>query len=359
MKLEARFKLIKGDFTLNSNLATAISGVTGLFGPSGSGKTTFLRCLAGLERATQGYLRFGDDIWQDEAKNIFLPPHQRPVGVVFQENRLFKHLTVKDNLLFGRKRSKNQKSSISWDGVVQILELEPLLNRHPQGLSGGEQQRVAIGRAILSNPELLIMDEPLASMDQTGSRRILGFISSLQNQLQLPILHVSHDMGEILQLADYLAVMESGEIIATGPISDMMTSLELPLAHRSDASTVLTARVVAHDPSYHLNHLEFGEPAQRLFIANNNLAIGDKVRVRIFARDVSLALDHPSNTSILNLFPAQVVEVAQENPAQYVVKLMVGNSPILARITKKSLQSLSIKKGLSLIAQVKSIALER
>jgi molybdate transport system ATP-binding protein len=359
MKLEARFNLTKGDFTLTSQLSTAISGVTGLFGPSGSGKTTFLRCLAGLERADTGYVHFGDDIWQDDSRGIFLAPHQRPVGVVFQENRLFKHLTVKENLLFGRKRSKTKKASISWDGVVQILELSPLLSRHPQGLSGGEQQRVAIGRAILTNPELLIMDEPLASMDQAGSRRILGYIRSLQNQLQLPILHVSHDMGEILQLADYLAVMERGEIIATGPISDIITSLDLPLAHRTDASTVLTAKVVSHDLAYHLNSLEFGDPAQTLFIANNNLTIGEKVRVRIFARDVSLALDHPSNTSILNLFPAQVAQIARENPAQYMVKLMVGNNPVLARITKKSLETLSIKKGLSLIAQVKSIALER
>ncbi|MBF0194232.1 MAG: molybdenum ABC transporter ATP-binding protein [Magnetococcales bacterium] len=359
MKFEARFNLSKGDFTLTSQLSTSISGVTGLFGTSGSGKTTFLRCLAGLEQNSQGYISVADDIWQDDSKGIFLPPHQRPVGLVFQESRLFEHLNVADNLLFGRQRSKIKNDSISWDVVVEILELGNLLKRYPQGLSGGEQQRVAIGRAILTNPKMLIMDEPLASMDQTGSRRILSFILSLQNQLQIPILHVSHNMGEILQLADFLAIMEQGKIIATGPVGDMITRLDLPLAHRNDASTVLTAKVVNHDPAYHLSTLEFGYPTQTLYIANNNLTIGENVRVRIFARDVSLTLDHPNNTSILNLFTAEVDEISNQNPAQYMVKLMVGNNPILARITKKSLEALAIKKGLSLIAQVKSIALER
>jgi molybdate transport system ATP-binding protein len=357
MKLEARFSLDQGDFNLDSRLSTGISGVTGLFGPSGSGKTTFLRCLAGLHRTTNGYVRFGEQIWQDESKGIFLPPHQRPVGVVFQENRLFDHLNVRENLDFGRRRSKGAESRVSWDEVIEILELAPLLDRQPGGLSGGEKQRVAIGRAILTGPEFLIMDEPLASMDHQGKRRILGFIRRLQSQLRLPILHVSHDMGEILQLADYLALMESGKIVATGPISEIITRLDLSLAHRVDASTVLTTKVSNQDPVYHLSYLSFGNPVQTLSVPNTDLALGETVRIRIFARDVSLTLDYPGKTSILNLFPAEVVEVVPENPAQYMVKLSVCGNHILSRITKKSLNNLGIEKGLPIIIQVKSIAL--
>lgn len=359
MKLEARFSINKGSFSLNSQLTTGISGVTGLFGPSGSGKTTFLRCVAGLERATDGYVGFGDQIWQDEANGIFLPPYQRPVGVIFQESRLFDHLTVKENLNFGRQHCKVAAKQISWEEIIDILELQSLLQRRPAGLSGGEQQRVAIGRAILTGPKLLLMDEPLASMDHPGKMRILGYIRRLQAQLQLPILHVSHDMGEILQLADYLAIMERGQIQASGPINDIITRLDLPLAHRSDASIVLTAQVTAQEPDNFLSVLQFGKPTQQLFVANHSLTIGETVRIRIFARDVSLTLEHPGKTSILNMFSATVEEIMPENPAQYMVKLAVSGKTILSRITKKSLTNLDIKQGVSVIAQVKSVALER
>jgi molybdate transport system ATP-binding protein len=359
MRLEARFSIHRESFHLESQLSMGLTGVTGLFGPSGSGKTTFLRCLVGLERSPQGYLRFGDQVWQDESQELFLPPYRRPVGMIFQESRLFDHLSVRDNLNFGRKRSPKGRRKISWQEVIEILELTPLLNRRPTGLSGGERQRVAIGRAILTSPELLIMDEPLASVDHEGKRRILGFIQQIQSRLKLPILHVSHDMGEIIQLADRLALMDKGKILATGPIHEMITRLDLPLAHRGDAGTVLTTQVTHQDPIYHLNHLSFGTPKQKLLVASNNLSLGETVRIRIFARDVSLALKNPGKTSILNIFPATVEEIIPENPAQYMVKLSLSGSPILARITKKSLETLAIKKGLSLIIQVKSVALER
>ncbi|MBF0453715.1 MAG: molybdenum ABC transporter ATP-binding protein [Magnetococcales bacterium] len=359
MRLEAQLYHQQGAFYLDSQLSADLSGVTGLFGPSGSGKTTLLRCLSGLERAERGVVCFGDQIWQDESKGIFLPPHQRPVGVVFQESRLFDHLTIKENLQFGHQRAKKAQSRVCWDEVIDILELAPLLTRHPQRLSGGEQQRVAIGRTLLTGPQLLIMDEPLASMDHTGKKKILGFIHRVQTHLKLPILHVSHDMGEILQLADYLALMEKGRILATGPIHEMITRLDLPLAHRGDASTLLAAQVTEQELAYHLSHLTFGKPSQQLFIPNTSLSLGEQVRVRIFARDVSLTLEQPKQTSILNHFPAKVVEIMPENPAQSMVKLSVSGSPILSRITKKSLESLGIVEGLSVIAQVKSIALER
>jgi molybdate transport system ATP-binding protein len=358
MKLDVSFSTSYDRFSLDTSLTTSLKGVTGLFGPSGSGKTTFLRCIAGLKRAEKGYVSFGNQVWQDESKGIFIPPHQRPVGVVFQESRLFTHLSVLDNLNFGRKRNPTAVERVSWDEVLEILQLNPLLDRHPASLSGGEQQRVAIGRAILAGPELLLMDEPLASMDHQGKKRILGFIRQLQKRLQLPILHVSHDLEEILQLADYLALLEQGAITASGKITEIISRLDLPLSHRSDASTLVAAQVTKHDPAYHLNHLSFGTPKQTVYIPNTKLTIGEEVRIRIFARDVSLALKQPENSSILNLFPATVVEIAAENPAQFILRLAVSDTIILSRITKKSLENLDIKVGNQIIAQVKSVALD-
>ncbi|MBF0446997.1 MAG: molybdenum ABC transporter ATP-binding protein [Magnetococcales bacterium] len=359
MKLESRFSLTRGHFTLNSQLSIDLTGITGLFGPSGGGKTTYLRCLAGLERATDGYIGFGDQIWQDESNNIFLPPFNRPVGVVFQESRLFHHLTVRENLFFGRSRSKGAEQRVSWQDTLDILELTALLDRLPENLSGGEQQRVAIGRAILTGPKLLIMDEPLASMDHQGKKKILQYILQIHKRLQLPILHVSHDMGEILQLADHLALMDQGRILANGPVSEIITRLDLPLAHQSDASTLLSAQVVHQDPHFHISTLAFGQSRELIQVPSQQLTGSETVRVRIYAKDVSLTLRRPEQTSILNIFSAHVVEIVAENPAQYMVKLSISGTPILSRITKKSLETLQIKAGLSLFVQVKSVALER
>lgn len=362
-KLRCRFRLQRGSFDLAVQMETTLRGITAVFGPSGSGKTSFLRCLMGLERASQGFLHFGHRVWQEEAKEIFVPPFKRSLGVVFQEGRLFDHLTVAGNLDFGWKRHPEARKRISKKEIIDILELDFLLHRYPEALSGGERQRVAMGRALLTAPELLLMDEPLASVDRAGKRRILEYIRQLHQHLKLPVLYVSHDMGEIMQLADDLILMEHGRVLEMGPLGTLATCLDLPLAHTSDAGALIEAEVIGHEEAFHLTRLGFGEGLE-LCVAGRSmkdaapLALGERVRVRIFARDVSLTLDMPQRSSILNVFPAKVVALHPENSAQMMVRLDVSGIPVLALVTTKSCAVLALRSGVSLFAQVKSVALQ-
>lgn len=372
--LQCRFHLQRDTFNLKVHIKTDLRGITAIFGPSGSGKTSFLRCLAGLERAKEGFLSFGNRVWQDEAKHLFVPPFKRPLGMVFQEGRLFDHLTVADNLAFAWQRASVTQERVTKHEIIEILELGFLLHRRPNELSGGERQRVAIGRALLTAPEWLLMDEPLASVDRASKQRILGYIRQLHRHLQRPVLYVSHDMGEIMQLADDLILMENGRILEIGPVSALTTRLDLPLAHAQDASALIETEVIGQEERFHLTRLVFGQGLElripsikqdtkqenrtRAVDSGASLAQGQKVRVRIFARDVSLTRDAPQRTSILNVFPATVVAIHPENPAQRIIKLDVSGIPILALVTTKSCEVLALRPGLSLFAQVKSVALQ-
>lgn len=363
-KLHCRFHLQRGTFNLTVQIDTALHGITAIFGPSGSGKTSFLRCLAGLERAEKGFLHIGNRVWQDEAKQLFVPPFKRYLGMVFQEGRLFEHLTVAGNLEFGWQRAPLARKRIVKNEIIDILELDLLLQRRPCELSGGERQRVAIGRALLMAPEWLLMDEPLASLDSTSKQRILGYIRQLHRHLRLPVLYVSHDMGEIMQLADELILMENGRILDVGPLSTLTTRLDLPPAHALDAGALIETEVIGQEEAFHLTRLVFGQdlelrvPSTKQAGNNVSLVPGEKVRVRILARDVSLALDIQKRTSILNSFPAKVIAIHVENPAQRMIKLDVSGVPILALVTAKSCEVLALKPGLLLFAQVKSVALQ-
>ena len=373
-ELQCQFQLKRGAFNLHINLETALQGITAIFGPSGSGKTSFLRCLAGLERADRGYLRFGQRIWQDETQALFVPPYQRALGVVFQEGRLFDHLTVAGNLAFAWQRVPASRKRFKQQEMIDILEINQLLNHYPDQLSGGERQRVAIGRALLTSPEWLLMDEPLASVDSTSKQRILGYIRQLHHHVKLPVLYVSHDMGEIMQLADNLILMQAGKILEVGPLGRLTTRLDLPLAHALDAGALIEAEVVGQEEAYHLTCLGFGQglqlrvPSSKQVTKDQNGTLlssgakrrqrGEKVRVRILARDVSLTLEKQHKTSILNVFPATVVAIHQENLAQRLVKLDVSGVAILALVTAKSCEVLGLRPGVSLFAQVKSVALQ-
>ena len=360
MRLEVAFRLARGDFLLDVDLRVEATGITAVFGPSGCGKSTLLRCLAGLEHAPGGFVRLGAAVWQDDrGGGRFVPPHRRRLGLIFQDGRLFSHLDVTGNLAFGHRRAASGNRRPGWNDVVEMLELGPLLHRRTHGLSGGERQRVALGRALLTGPEMLLMDEPLASLDEAGKRRILGFIRRLHDTLKLPMLHVSHDMGEIMRLADHLALMDAGRILGFGPVAEMATRLDLPPAHAPDAAALVEAVVVGREAAFHLTHLGFGDDGLFIHVPGMDLAIGERRRLRILARDVSLTLDPPTRTSILNLFPAKVVGIAAENPAQSMVKLDVGGVTVLARVTEKSRVGLGLHPGLKLFAQVKSVALER
>ena len=353
MSIEARFCFNRGGFSLDVDLRAPARGVTALFGPSGCGKTTLLRAIAGLERYRDGVLKVGDMIWQSAGR--FVPPHRRALGYVFQEASLFAHLSVRRNLEYGVKRVPREQRKVALEQAVELLGIAPLLERMPAGLSGGERQRVAIARALAVSPRLLLMDEPLASLDVHRKQEILPYIESLHNELDIPVIYVSHSPDEVARLADYLVLLEAGRVVGEGDIHGMLTRLDSPLAHGSDAESLIEAAVAGHDDTYHLTHLDFA--GGRFTVIRKPLPIGSAVRLRVAARDVSLTLEHQSGTSILNIFPATIDGLIPEGEAQVTVRLMVGGVPMLARVTRKSAAALDLKPGKAVYAQAKSVAL--
>lgn len=353
MSIEACFEVRRAGFRLALELSLPEQGVSVLFGPSGCGKTTLLRAIAGLDVHPQGYLRVGDDIWQDGSR--CLPPHRRALGYVFQEPSLFLHLSVRGNLEYGLRRVPTTERRVEFDQAVALLGLAPLLERRPASLSGGECQRVAIARALLASPRLLLMDEPLAALDVAAKAAILPFLERLHAELALPVIYVSHASDEVARLADHLVLMEAGQVRAAGPVAEMLTRLDLPLAHRDEAAAVIEATVMGHDAVYHLTWLDF--PGGRFSVPREDLTMGCRVRLQVPARDVSLTLERQTGTSILNIFPAHVVALEEEGPARVLVRLEVSGVPLLARVTRKSADELGLVVGREVFAQVKGIAL--
>lgn len=349
--IQARFRLDWPGFTLDVDLDLPAHGVTALFGHSGSGKTTLLRCMVGLERAPQGRLVVHGDVWQDDGH--WLPTHQRPLGYVFQEASLFAHLTVMGNLRYGMRRVSGAQR-VSLDQVIELLGIAPLLDRKPDRLSGGERQRVAIARALATSPQLLLMDEPLASLDSERKAEILPYLEKLQHDLDIPVLYVSHAPDEVARLADHLVLLDAGRVSAVGPTAKLLTRLDLPLAHGDSAAALIDAMVTLIEPPWHLSYADFS--GGRISLLNQSVKVGQRVRVRIQARDVSLTLHRQEGTSVLNIFPATVTGLSHDSPGQVMVSLDAGGSTMLARITQKSSEALQLQPGLQLYAQVKGIA---
>lgn len=354
-EITARFKVDRGDFLLDVDLCLPGSGVSALFGHSGSGKTTCLRAMAGLERAPQGYFAIGDEVWQDEARKLFVPPHQRALGVVFQEASLFPHLSVRRNMEFGQKRASTVQGGLALPAVSELLGIGHLLERMPGQLSGGERQRVAIARALLAAPKILLMDEPLAALDLKRKLEILPYLERLHDELALPIIYVSHAPDEVARLADHLVLLDQGRMVASGPLNDVLARIDLPEAFADDAGVVIKTRVAEHE-SDDLTRLEFA--GGKIYVSRRSEAIGTVLRCRIHARDVSLALFPAAQSSILNCVNATVVEQAPtETPGHVLVRLDAEGTPLLSRITKRSAERLGIHPGLNLRAQIKAVAL--
>lgn len=352
--VDARFVVDWGGFALDVDLRLPGRGVTALFGRSGSGKTTVLRCLAGLERAPVGRLVVEGEVWQDEATGLFVPAHRRPIGVVFQESSLFPHLTVRGNLEFGRSRIPAEARKVGVEQAIDLLGIETLLDRTPDRLSGGERQRVAIARALAVSPRVLLMDEPLAALDVARRKEILPYLERLHDELSIPIIYVSHAPEEVARLADHLVLMDGGRAVAAGPIGEMLTRLDLPLAHKDEAEAIVEVRVAGHDDEWHLTTLEFdGGP---FTVTRRDLPVGGRARLRIVARDVSLTRERQQGTSILNVFAARVLEIAPEGPGLVLVRLDVAGTVVLSRITRRSASALGLAPGAAVYAQIKSVA---
>ena len=352
--ISASFRLRRERFALDAAFEAPARGVTALFGPSGSGKTTLLRCIAGLERTT-GKLRVNGATWQDET--AFVPVHRRPIGYVFQEASLFPHLSVRANLEYGYKRIVADERKVRLEQVVEWLGLAQLVDRRDaSSLSGGERQRVAIGRALLTSPRLLLMDEPLSALDATSRHDILPYLERLHRELDIPVLYVSHALDEVARLADHLVLLERGRVIASGALQETLARLDLPTAHFDDAGAVIEAEVAAQDEKYRLTRLDF--PGGQLWTGRVEQPFGTRVRARVLARDVSIAMQAPHGTSINNILNAHIVEICDEGPDKVVVRMKIGESQmLLSRITRRSRDQLGLDAGMFVCAQVKSVAL--
>jgi len=350
--IECKIKVQLESFMLDANFSIPDRGITVVFGPSGSGKTTLLRAIAGLEKSDKGFLKIGDSVWQ-KGEN-FLPTHKRQIGYVFQDAALFDHLDVKGNLNFVIKRAIGLKEDFI-ESIHNLLEIKTLLNRKTTQLSGGERQRVAIARALLTNPKILLLDEPLSALDLKRKNEILPYLDSIHNDLEIPILYVTHSQDEMSRLADHLLLIEDGNIIGSGPVNDMLTRFDMPLSHGGDAVSIIEAEVLKRDSEFNLMHLDF--LGGQFIVPDNSFPVQTKVRIRVVARDVSLTKSKQVDTSILNIFPAMVQEIVNEGEAQVMVRLQIKETILLACITRKSSYKLRLEKGSEVFVQVKSVAI--
>jgi len=356
--LEMQVRKTLGGLAIEADFACDAAGIVAFFGRSGAGKTSLVNMLAGLLRPESGRIAVNGAVLFDSARGIDVPPERRRLGYVFQEGRLFPHLSVRGNLNYGLRRVAPAERRIDLAHIVGLLGLERLLARRPGDLSGGEKQRVALGRALLANPRLLLLDEPLAALDQARKEEILPFIERLRDEAAIPIVYVSHSMAEIVRLADSMVLISDGRIQAVGTVDDLTNRLDLrPLTGRYEAGAVLSARVAGQDTAYALSELEI--PGGRLTVPRVDLPVGATLRLRIRARDVSLARERPRDVSILNVLPCVVRDIGAEEGPQVDLRLDAGGAPIWARITRRSLVEMGLAPGDAVYALVKAVAIDR
>jgi molybdate transport system ATP-binding protein len=355
-RFEARLVVDFGEFRLAVELDLPLEGIAVVFGPSGSGKTTLLRALAGISRRATGFVRFDGELWQDDARGVRLPTHRRGVGCVFQDGRLFPHLSVRSNLLYGERRTPAAARKLELERVLDLLDLAPLLSRRTQALSGGERQRVAIGRALLASPRLLLMDEPLASVDLARRGEILPFVEALPRALGIPIVYVTHSLDEMLRLASRVVLVERGRVVAEGPLEQVSERIdEFIGTSELDPGTVVSGEVIAFDESFALATIRFG--GGELRIPTPAARLGETRRIRIRSRDVALSLDPPGRATILNVLRGTIREIEPTGPGDADVIVDVG-VPLRARITRRSAVDLGLAPGVAVHALVKAVALE-
>lgn len=352
--IRMRYRLQRPRFAFDTDLEIPLAGITGIFGPSGAGKTTLLRCIAGLEEPAEGRLEVAGETWQDVAAGVSRPVQLRDIGYVFQEARLFRHLDVRDNLLYGARRCRDVSHATDFDSVVELLGLRALLESRPAEISGGEAQRVAIGRALLRAPQFILMDEPLAALDAPRRNEILPFLERLHAESVTPIVYVSHNIDEIGRLCDHLVVLDDGRVVASGELQAVLTGLEVPVLAGAEAGTVIAAEVFEHDPGYELTRLRFS--GGELRVAGLPRDATGRLRLRIRASDISLCRERPVATTILNVLEAAIEAVDEAPGASRLIRLRIGNDRLLARVTRLSVDELGLRVGDVVFAQIKAVA---
>ncbi|MEQ2027060.1 molybdenum ABC transporter ATP-binding protein ModC [Xenorhabdus szentirmaii] len=342
-----------GDLHMQIDTTLSSESITAIFGLSGAGKTSLINMIAGLTRPQKGRIVLNDRTLVDVEQKIFLPPEKRRIGYVFQDARLFPHYRVKGNLQYGIAPEMKPQ----FDNIIGLLGIEHLLSRFPVTLSGGEKQRVAIGRALLTAPEVLLMDEPLASLDLPRKRELLPYLEKLSEDVKIPILYVSHSLDEILHLADNVIVMDKGKVKATGTLEEVWSSSVLrPWLQKESLSSILNVTVVEHHHRYQMTAVAAADKA--LWLPKINAASGTDLHIRIDASDVSLVLEPPKSSSIRNTLQVKVVEFFEDDD-QVDVKLALGEHFLWSRITPWAREDLNLRVGQWLYAQIKSISLNR
>ncbi len=358
--LNIKAKLGFDAFSIEVDENIELNGIIALFGPSGSGKSTLLRVIAGLEAGAQGKVTFNGQPWADTNSKTFLAPHLRPVGLVFQDGRLFPHLNVEGNLRYAEKRSRTSKQTIAYSQVVEALDLSTLLPRKPASLSGGERQRVTLGRTLLTQPELLLLDEPMSALDVRRKGELLPFIEKVPDAFGVPMIFVSHAVDEVVRLADEAIILVDGKVSGRGPMPEIFQQLKMhDLTGYFEAGAVVEARVTGQDNKYKLTSLLIDdEPLQMPMVAS--LDVGDEVRLRIRSRDVSLATKKPTGISTRNALAAIVDTVHSEpNTAFSEVTAKVGLQTVRARITRQAVDELGLKPGKEIYALIKGVSFDR
>lgn len=356
MTLEVDVRHHAGAFRLDTRFESA-GRLTALFGPSGSGKTTVVNLIAGLSKPDEGRISVDGAVLVDTAKGIFVPAHKRRVGYVFQDARLFPHLSVRSNLAYGRWFTPRGERTADFDTIVDLLGIGKLLDRRPHNLSGGEKQRVAIGRALLASPAILLMDEPLASLDDARKAEIVPYIERLRDGMRLPIIHVSHSIAEVARLATDIVVLADGKVSAAGAARDILRRSDLFAgAERGEAGAVIDAEVLHHDDTFGMTVL--ASKAGDIRVPRIEAPAGKPVRLRIRARDVMIATEKPVGLSALNMFAGIVREIGEPKGAAVDVVIDCGGELIVARITRQSCASLRLAPGRSVFAVVKTVAFD-
>ena len=346
-----------GSFAVDASFTAPTRGVTALFGRSGAGKTTIINLMAGILVPDAGHIRVDGEVFFDSTTRVSLPAERRHVGFVFQDSRLFPHLTVEGNLRYGLARTVPADRRITFDTVVDVLGVGDLLARRPVTLSGGERQRVALGRALLAQPRLLLMDEPLASLDAPRKAEILPYIERLRDEFGLPMIYVSHSLDEVIRLADHLLVVSDGSIAASGPLTEVVTRLDLqPLLGRFEAGAVVDCTVVAHDHTYLLTTLGFADGQLRVPLVDR--PVGAKVRARLRARDVAIALTDPPGLSITNRLSGTISALAVRDGVFVDVAIDLGSTTIRALVSRESHDRLGLAVGRDVLALIKTVALD-
>ncbi len=354
-RLKMCFTQQLGDLALAIDLDVPMQGITAIFGRSGAGKTSLVNVLSGLNHPDQGYIRLGERVLFNSQQGIALSADKRNIGYVFQDARLFPHYTVKGNLNYGVKHSDQQH----FDDVVNLLGIEALLQRYPASLSGGEKQRVAIGRALLTKPDMLLMDEPLASLDMPRKQELMPYLEKLAKEVNTPIIYVTHSLDEILRLADSMVMLNQGKVLISGHVNSVWSSPEMrPWLPAKEQSSLLSARVNVNHPRYALTQVMLSHDAS-LWVTQLPHQRGEWVRVRIFSNDVSIARHYPQASSIRNILTARIDKIHYGEDERVEVKLRIGETHLWANITAWAADELALKVGDQVFAQIKGVSVTK